>query len=385
MADNPLLHDDGYRETEELLQALEEELQSLYGQAADEMQQKALDYMDSLIASSKEMQRKVQLGEISKEEYQRWLQSHLFTARYYQQMYETLAADLLNANMLAASIMNGYMPEVYAINMNYMTYAIEKAVKVNTLFTLYNRQAVERILRDSPDLLPNAKVDIPEDLRWSKMHLNNAVVQGILQGETIPEIASRLRTVADMDMRASIRNARTMTTSAQNGGRLDAMKRVEKMGAKVKKMWIATLDGRTRHAHRQLDGQKKPLNEPFESEFGKIRFPGDPEAHPSNVYNCRCSLVTEDPEFPTDASDLSMRDSKLAGMSYEEWKDKRPSYPAKKKDDKKSSKKRVNPDNPSYGYPETYGYTAEFSETIEPQGNTKTYHDQPIPKKRNKK
>lgn len=384
MADNPLLNDIGYQETEERLKLLEAELQQLYSQAATEMQTKSLDYMASLLKSSEEMLEKVKKGEITIEEYKRWLESHFFTAEYYQQMYDTLATDLLRTNMIAVSIMNGYTPEVYAINMNYMTYAIEKAAKVNTLFTLYNHEAVERIVRDKPDLLPGmppeAKIDEAKDIRWTKQHVNSAIVQGILQGESIPEIAARLRGVADMDYRASVRNARTMITSAQNGGRLDAMKRVEKIGAKIQKMWIATLDGRTRHAHRQLDGQKQPLDKAFESEFGEIRFPGDPEAHPANVYNCRCSLVTEDIEFPMDASDLTYRDSKLGGMTYAEWKDARPEYKTEK-----TSKKRVNPDNPSYGYPDAYGYTAEFTSTDSFKGTTKTYQDQQIPKKRNKK
>ena len=124
-----------------------------------------------------------------------------------------------------------------------------------------------------------------------------------------------------MDYNASIRNARTMTTSAQNGGRLDGMKRAQGMGAKIQKMWIATLDGVTRDWHRQMDGQKRDIDKPFTSDIGEIMYPGDPHAHPSNVYNCRCALVTEDPEFPLDASDLSLRYSeKLQDMTYEEWK-----------------------------------------------------------------
>lgn len=345
MADNPLLHDAGYLETEELLEKLEDEIKQLYSKAATDMQQKALDYMSSLTESSEKMLEKVKKGEISKKEYQRWLESHLYTAEYYQQMYEVLSIDLVNANSLAAMAINGYMPDVYAINMNYMTFSIEKSIRINTAFTLYSRETVLRILRDMPDLLPIAKSDDEKVSRWSKQHINAAILQGIVQGESIPEIAARLRDVSDMDLKASIRNARTMVTSAQNGGRLDSMKRVERMGAKMKKMWIATLDGRTRHAHRLLDGQKRPLDEPFDSEFGKIRFPGDSQAHPANVYNCRCSLVIDDPEFPDDASDLSQRYAeKLKGMSYDEWK--------KGHATGESKKKPVNPDNPSYGYPD---------------------------------
>ena len=318
---NPLDDDIGYQETEEELARLESELKRLYGTASEEMQQKARDYMETLVEADEVMRKRVELGEISQEEYQRWSITHILTAEQYHAMSDVLAADLLNVNMIAASVINGHMPEVYAINMNYMTYVIEKITCINTLFTLYNRESVERIVRENPDLLPVANIDIAKDLRWSKQHINSAVVQGILQGESITDVAARLRMVSDMDMNASIRNARTMTTSAQNGGRIDSMKRVQNMGATVKKMWVATLDSRTRHWHRQMDGQKRELDEPFESDIGKIMFPGDPDADPANVYNCRCAVITEDPEFPHNPEDLGLRYSeKLGEMTYDEWK-----------------------------------------------------------------
>lgn len=343
MPRNPLDDDKGFQETEEELERLESELDALYRQASKETAQKANEYLDALISADEEMQKLVKKGEISEEEYKRWLQNHILTSEYYHQMADVIAADLLAVNQIAASVINGHMPEVYAINMNFMTYVIETTTKVNTLFTLYDRQTVERIVRDHPDLLPIASIDIAKDVRWSKSKIESAVIQGIMQGESIPDIAARLRMVSDMDLKASVRNARTMVTSAQNGGRLDSMRRVERMGAKIQKTWIATLDSRTRHAHRQLDGQKRPLDEPFDSEYGKIMMPGDPEARPENVYNCRCKIVTEDPEFPLDASNLEFRHSeRLEGMSYEEWK--------KQHAKGESKKKPVNPDNPSYGY-----------------------------------
>ena len=42
-----------------------------------------------------------------------------------------------------------------------------------------------------------------------------------------------------------------------------------------------------------LDGQLADVDKPFESELGDIMFPGDPEAHPANVYNCRCTVAAK--------------------------------------------------------------------------------------------
>ena len=60
-----------------------------------------------------------------------------------------------------------------------------------------------------------------------------------------------------MSLASAIRTARTATTAAQNAGRMDSYHATEGMGIKLKKEWLATLDGRTRHAHAMLDGQAR--------------------------------------------------------------------------------------------------------------------------------
>lgn len=116
------------------------------------------------------------------------------------------------------------------------------------------------------------------------------VLQGILQGESIPKIAARMQKVTGSNAKAAVRTARTAVTEAENRGRQDSYKRAKKDGVMLQRKWIATYDMRTRHAHALLDGQLAEVDEPFESELGPIMFPGDHTAHPSNVYNCRCTL-----------------------------------------------------------------------------------------------
>ena len=91
--------------------------------------------------------------------------------------------------------------------------------------------------------------------------------------------------------------ARTAMTGAQNAGRMEMMHRAKGMGIKMQKQWLATFDRRTRDAHQHLDGQTKEVDEPFESKLGDIMFPGDPDANPGNVYNCRCTLTYVYPDF----------------------------------------------------------------------------------------
>jgi uncharacterized protein with gpF-like domain len=115
-----------------------------------------------------------------------------------------------------------------------------------------------------------------------------------------------------------------MTTSAQNGGREDAYKRAESMEIEFKERWVATLDGRTRHAHRLLDGQKKPVGGKFHVDGYDIEFPGDPKAPAYLVYNCRCTTIvdSEDMHLPRSADGAFgySRDETLGDITYDEWK-----------------------------------------------------------------
>lgn len=317
--------DPAHKETDKILRDMEKLLDEVYKQAYKEARQTADDFMKQFREMDKKKRQQVKDGELEKAEYDRWRRTQVFQGNRYHQMADTLAADMTHTNQIAASVINGYLPEVYAVNHNYGTYEIEKGSRINTQYTMYDRQTVERLMRDNPDLLPRkAAVNVPKDQLWNKKHINSAITQGILQGESIDKISQRLAaTVTDMSHTSAIRNARTMTTSAQNGGRIDSYKRAEGMGIKMLQVWMATLDSRTRHEHRQLDGQKRKVGEAFEVEGEKIFFPGDPAADPALVYNCRCTLIGEVEGVDYNLSDVSQRDSKLGDMTYEEWKEEK--------------------------------------------------------------
>lgn len=60
----------------------------------------------------------------------------------------------------------------------------------------------------------------------------------------------------------------------------------------IERKWVTRLDGRERRTHKFLSGQKRGWGEPFVTENGTIRYPGDPQAPASEVIQCRCALTT---------------------------------------------------------------------------------------------
>lgn len=214
------------------------------------------------------------------------------TGKRWESMRDTIAEDLVNADKIATAMVKDEMTGVFANNANYTAYLIENDDRMNYGFTLYNTDTVANLLVNDPDILPLPSVNIPKDLRWNRQHITSAVLQGILQGESIQNLSKRLYNVVDMDAAAAVRTARTSMTSAQNAGRQQTYNRAASMGLNREKEWVATNDFKTRHAHGMVDGQRVGLTEAFEVDGCQMMHPGDMSAPGYLIYNCRCTTVT---------------------------------------------------------------------------------------------
>ena len=293
--------DEAHAETEELLAKIEVEVQREYRRAAQEMQAKLIDYQQRFGKKQKIKLKELRDGKITPQEYSDWYKGQVLIGQRWIDMRDTLAEDMTHSNEIAMSIISDYLPEAYAINHNYATFQIEKQSLLNTSYTLYSRETVERLIREKPNLLPKPNVRVTKDMLYNKQIITSAITQAVLQGESIKKIAERLRpeiaekataeyfgarTAEELEHKlnvAAVRTARTMMTSAQNGGRMDALRRAESMGIRCTKVWVATLDSRVRDSHARLDGEEVKQEEEFSN---GLMYPGDPHGDPAEVYNC---------------------------------------------------------------------------------------------------
>lgn len=324
--------DIAHRETEKVLADIEKRLKKEYSRAAKDMEEKADKYFEAFRRKDTNKRNQFMRHEITKEEYDRWRYGQLAVGKRWEDMREKLADELTRVDVLARSIADGYMPEVYAINHNFATYQIEKAGRIDTSYTLYDAQSVERLVRDNPQILPKVGRTTKELIdkgiikKWNMKNIQSTMIQGILQGESITKLAKRMAAdVGAMNYKDCVRHARTMTTATQNAGRVDGFKRAKGMGIDVEQEWVATLDMRTRHEHRQLDGQRQPVGKPFEVDGYELQYPADPTAPYYLTMNCRCTLIGQIKGFERDAR-AYRHDPAIGNMTYEEWKKGKPTY-----------------------------------------------------------
>lgn len=296
------------------LAKMERKIRMEYEKALKEMKKKSADYFERFEENDKKKKEQVESGKLSRDEYLTWRRNKMLSGQYYTDMVENLSQDLSNAREHAQAIIRDELPDIYAESANWASYEVENGLNIDTGFTLVDRNTVKELLQNDQSLLPEPRVNIPKEQRWNKQKLNSAILQGVITGESIPQIAKRLRTVTDMSKNAAIRNARTMTTGAENRGRVDSYKRAEKMGIKLHQRWLATHDSKTRQTHRYIDGEVQEVGERFSN---GCRYPADPLGAPAEVYNCRCTLIAALDDYP---DNFYKNFETVDGMSYEEWK-----------------------------------------------------------------
>lgn len=310
------MSDYAHNETDTLLSEMESKVFRVYDRATQEMEQKFRKFIAEFEKKDAEKKKLVESGDITETEYREWRANQTLNKKWFNDMIQKLTADMVLTDQIAMQTLNNSLPNVYALNANFATYQLEQDTNMNLSWTLYDEKTVERLLRDDPDLLPQPEVDIPKDERWNRQHINSEITQGILQGESIPKIANRLATVSNMGYNAAVRNARTATTAAECAGRVASYKHAQSRGIELEQEWQSAWDGRVRHEHRLLDGQRVAVGEKFKVNGDEIEYPGDPSAPGYLIYNCRCTLVAALKDYDHD----SKQGFSYGDKTYEEWK-----------------------------------------------------------------
>ena len=296
------------------LEELEKKIKKEFKDAEKGIIAKANEYFENFEFQDKQMRKKMKSKKITKKAYINWRKEQMLVGAEYRKMEIAISEMYKNSFEIANQLINDTTPFAFAESLNYATYEIEKDASINTSFTLVDEGTVTSLIRDNPNLIPQAAIKNGFDV-WQVGKINSALLQGVLLGDSIDTIAKRLKNVTNQDINSSIRTARTLTTACENLGRMRSYERAIGLGIKLKKIWIATNDNRTRHSHALLDEEMVEVEEEFSN---GCKFPGDPDGKPSEIYNCRCSMRTKVEGF--DYSDQVYKDMKVASMGFDRWK-----------------------------------------------------------------
>lgn len=293
--------DIAHKESDKILEELEKELKKLYSSCYKKNKAEFEKALNKLLKNKK---LTVQQQNELLEEMER-----------YETIIKQLAEEIKNANVTASNMINGELINVYSVNYNYGAYMVENASGYNCSFNIYNQNAIKKLLADNVNPFTMIALDEAKDKDIIYRLLKRQFMSSIINGETIEEIAERVKATTEKNMNDSIRIARTETTRIQSLGRQDAFNYGESKGLKLSKKWISTADGRTRERHLKMMNEIVGLNEKFSN---GLDYPCAVGGRASEVCNCRCTMVTEFDGVKKGANELKLEED-LKNMAYNEW------------------------------------------------------------------
>lgn len=258
--------DRAHKWTDEELKRLEKRINSEYTKAYQEIRKEMADIMHK-IDTTPNMTLAQKMTAMNK--YNR-----------LENLSKQMAGVLHDTNKTAQGFITSSMQNVYKENYNFAAGQLG--------FSTLDNTAVKNIL--TGEVNPFTKLSIAGELDKQAImrKLESELTTAILKGESIPNIAKRLKNVSEGYLGDTIRIARTETTRVENSAKQNVGDEGKRLGFKMWKRWVATSDARTRPDHAAADGQEVPNDEPFDVGGELMMYPGDVSMGCSawNVVNC---------------------------------------------------------------------------------------------------
>lgn len=216
-------------------------------------------------------------------------QSTVYHKEYQQTMKKQVSAILENLQSNVYTSLDQYRHEAYTTGFVGTMYDLH--YQGVPLLIPINRDAVLKAVQHDTKLTSPLYDALGIDTKVMTKKISKELSRGLASGLTYDEIARNIRNTTKAPLARARAIARTEGHRIQQASAADARNEAKAKGADVVKQWDATLDGDTRENHRQLDGQIRETDEPFEVGGYKPMHPGD-FGYPAEDCNCRCVALT---------------------------------------------------------------------------------------------
>ena len=304
------------------LNRLRRRILRVYGTARREMTEHLTEFLEHYQKLDAYKRQQLEAGKITESDYRTWLRNQVFQSELMHQKLDNITQTCTTAQQTAYKLARDEQYDIFALGANWAFYELEQAAGVALNLTLYNTEAVKRLLVENPKLVPNKRIKSESNKTYDARVFNRYVTKGIIQGKSVHDIAVQaVQGMADTEVHWAMNNAITALTGAQNAGTLQQIRNAKARGIPVEKQWNSTLDYKTRNMHRLLDQQSVDPDEPFRVQGYELQYPGDPNGAPEMVYHCRCTLTANLLKYPRKNTQRGDNISKetVPEMTYTEW------------------------------------------------------------------
>ena len=217
-------------------------------------------------------------------------QSRVYQIDYQKALKAQVEAILDKLQADEYDTIHNYLKETYTDSFVGAMYTMSVQDGIHVITPINQKAAVKAIVTDSKLTSPLYEA-LGTDMKTLKRKISEEITRGIATSLPYAKIARNITSQTNMPFANAKRIVRTEAHRIQEASAEDARQAAKKRGADVIKQWDASLDAVTRPLHRQLDGQIRELDEPFEAGRYTPMYPGD-FGDPSQDCNCRCVALT---------------------------------------------------------------------------------------------
>lgn len=256
-------------------------LKAIYNKASDDIQKKIrisdgkINFLLSEFDNLDDKQKSILQSQIYQKQFQESLKKQIdgfmkdLDSKQYKSVKDYMKSCYETGYIGTMYDLHGQgIPLVMPIDQKKVTRAMTHDTKLST--SLYKRLGV--------------------DVNLLKKRIANNISRGIVTASDYKVIARNIALDHKVGINRAMRIARTEGHRVQVLSAVDAQHDAKDAGADVVKQWDAALDGRTRPHHRMLDGQIRELDEDFEVDGMKVKYPSG-FGRASEDINCRCALL----------------------------------------------------------------------------------------------
>lgn len=196
-------------------------------------------------------------------------------------------------------------------------YSLEQSENVLLQMPLINHEYVKNLV-NAPVAGKRLSKRLYQQRDKLAKNVTNNIINGLFAGDSYAKIAKR---VSD-ETEATYKQA--LTIAVTEGGRTSSVTQQQSsehakgLGIDMQKRWLSTLDGKTRHDHRELDGQTVDIEDDFTVNGHKAKQPRMFGVAKEDI-RCRCTSINivDDiaPELRKDNETKKLTDYK----NYDEW------------------------------------------------------------------
>ena len=186
------------------------------------------------------------------------------------------------------------------------------------------------------DQIKAAVLNPVDAIKWGERSRDNinllnkkvreSITQGIIKGESLQKVSRKLTD----DLGIGFRKARTIVRTESHraremGNSLNydkTQKSFEDLGITRDKVWLSTLDARTRPAHGSVDGKQANEDGLFEV-FGVLAEAPGLTGLASQDINCRCTTISEVEGFSPQVRKDNVTKEIIPYKSFSKWAESR--------------------------------------------------------------